>query len=106
MPDRVVIDKNEWFPVQAFFNAIPDDLFWGVTHSLMNGVGYSMNDCHCEFPVELDYDEEPFSGVRFSLFEDEIVLTEKEMKEMLRQVCESQVKRHPDEESRFSELFL
>lgn len=85
MPDRLQLEES-MFPVQAFFNAIPDDCFDKVLASLQGHVGYSINDCHCQFPSDLDPDEESFSGVRFSIYEDEVILDDEDFQGILEKV--------------------
>lgn len=104
MPNRLAFERSDRLPVQAFFNAIPDDLFWQVVQSLLQGVGYSINDCHCEFPGDLDFCEDTFEGVRFSLYEDAVILDETELRRTLRVVCEEHVRRHPDNGHLLEEL--
>jgi len=96
MPDRITLD-GPLFPVQAFFNAVSDSSFVRVIRDLKRGVGASVEDCHCEFPDDIGPDELPFDGVRFVLYEDEVILTLQELAEILKAVCEVQEKRLPEQ---------
>lgn len=82
MPNRLQLEKK-MFPVQAFFNSIPEHRFESVLNTLRENVGYSINNSHCEFPNELDSDEEMFEGVRFVLFEEEVIITVEELYTLL-----------------------
>lgn len=94
---RIKIKDNRLFPVQAFFNAIGDDAFVRVVKDLQRRVGTAINDCYCEFPEELDYDEEPFDGIRFSLFEDEVIISEEELNAFLKKVCSIHLIDYPED---------
>lgn len=96
MPNRLLVQSESHFPVQTFFNSIGDDSFVKMIDTLTNGVGYSINECDCTFPDDLDPDEEPFDGVRFSLFEESVIIDTDELKKHLKVVCDEFVKRHPE----------
>lgn len=98
MPDRLTIDDESLFPVQAFFNAVGDESFIRVMDSLTNGVGYSINECDCSFPGDLDPGEEVFQGVRFSLFEQSVVISTQELARYIKEVCKGFVDRKPTEQ--------
>lgn len=97
---RIEIEDERLFPVQAFFNAISDNAFVRIMLDLKRGVGSGVNDCFCEFPNELDPGEEPFEGVRFSLFEDEVVLSLNELNKYIDQVCEVHLADFPEDRER------
>lgn len=67
------IDKK-YFPVIAFFNAIPDYEFIGMLEYMLKGIGYTFNEVHCEFPGDLDPGDKMFEGIRFTVLNDEIVI--------------------------------
>jgi CDI immunity protein len=99
MPKRIVIcdDWDPKFPIQAFFNAISDSDFVTVVSNLMKQVGHCDNDACCIFPSSLDPDEEVFEGVRFSLFNDRIVIDNSSFLSYLALACESYVGSHPND---------
>lgn len=96
MPNRLTLEKP-LFPIQTFFNAVSDDSFIRVLKSMADGVGYSINDCDCSFPEDLDPDEVPFVGVRFEIFDDQIIITRAELDDYLREVGKEHISRHPHE---------
>jgi hypothetical protein len=104
MPDRLNLDDNSLFPVQTFFNAIGDASFIRVMNSLTNGVGYSINECDCSFPGDLDPCEETFQGVRFSLFEQSAVISNQELVGYIKKVCKDFVEMYPEEEKKISDI--
>ena len=103
---RLKFDDESLFPVQAFFNAISDDCFLKVISSLIERVSYSINDCHCDFPNDLDDDEEFFSGVRFSLYEDIIIISSKELSKYINIACKSFLEKHPEQELKIKKLLV
>lgn len=104
MPDRLTIDDDILFPVQAFFNAVSDDSFIRVMDSLTNGVGYSIYECDCSFPGDLDPGEEIFQGVRFSLFEHSVVISNQELSSYIRKVYKGFVDRFPKEQENLARI--
>ncbi|WP_158621681.1 ribonuclease toxin immunity protein CdiI [Corallococcus aberystwythensis] len=71
---QLVSDTDRLFPVQAFFNGISGGRFVQVMRDLVAGVSYFLDVASCEFPGSLDPWEERFDGVRFSLFEEVVVV--------------------------------
>ena len=102
MPERLELECR-LFPVQVFFNALSDRKFWEVLESLKNKVGHSINDCHCEFSSDLDYGEETFEGVRFSIYEDSVIISEEVLKLILKEIALKQIEKFPEQQSRFLE---
>jgi CDI immunity protein len=82
-------DWDPEFPIQAFFNAIGDDALVDIVTHLVKRQGYSSDYCHCRFPEDLDPAEPKFEGVRFSHFNDTLVVTEDCFADVLRIVIES-----------------
>lgn len=92
---RIVLD-SDLMPVQAFFNVIPERSFLEVLRSFSHGVGASFDDCHCEFPGDQEPEDDPFQGVLFALYEQEVILDNKEFLDCLKIVCGSFVESRPD----------
>lgn len=90
---------EKWFAVQAFFNAVSDDDFTRMVKDLTSHIGWHVDVCHCEFPEGLEPGEEPFEGVKFSIYEDEIVLSQDEFASVLTKVCSDQKRRFPEQAS-------
>lgn len=95
---RIVLG-DRLLPVQAFFNAISEDRFIQTLEAFSKGVGASFNDCHCEFPGDLDPEDNPIEGVQFALYDQEIVITNAEFLKYLITVCDSFVGERPDLEA-------
>ncbi len=104
MPVRLTIDDKLLFPVQAFFNAVDDESFIRVMNSLANGVGYSINECDCSFPGDLDPGEELFQGARFSLFEQSAVISHQELASYIKKVSNGFVDRYPTEQDNVARI--
>jgi hypothetical protein len=94
MPDRLKLDSSQ-FPVQVFFNAVRDDSFVRVIERLSNGIGHCVNDIDCSFPEDLDPDEEPFEGIRFSIFEEEVLLDNQSLLDVVKVACDEHSRRYP-----------
>ena len=105
MPKRLnfVKDNDPLFPVQAFFNAISDDSFVRTVENLSKNIGAAFDDCDCEFPGDLDPGDETFEGVRFSLFEEEVVVDQNTFQRFLRLACEEHLRRHPQDSHAINE---
>jgi hypothetical protein len=102
MPDRLKLEDPSEFPVQAFFNAVSDNSFVDAVDCLTKGIGYSMNDAHCTFPTDLDADEKPFHGVRFSLFEQSATITREQLRCFVKLACDKYVEKHPQHKDRLA----
>lgn len=85
----------KWFPVQAFFNAVSDDDFPRMVKDLVGHIGWHVDVSHCEFPEGLEPDEEPFEGAKFSLYQEEVVLSQDDLASVLATVCRVQKRRLP-----------
>lgn len=106
MPKRLSIvgDEGPMFPVQAFFNAINDDRFVFTISNLLQGVGAGFDVAYCEFPYALDENDEPFEGVRFSLYEDEIIVDYQTFMQYLKLACKQYIKEHPEDSNKLEHL--
>lgn len=115
MPKRIDIeDAPEYerlFPVQAFFNAIDDDLFVRTVDCLTRGTGAGFNNAVCSFPGDLDeyaiaveLKGKVPDGIMFSLFEDEVVVDIPTFRRFLTLACEAYVHDHPEDRARIEEL--
>ena len=104
MPERLRIDDDPLLPVQAFFNAIGDESFVRVIDALTSGVGYAINDCDCSFPSDLDPGEKVFQGVRFSLFEQSIVISPQDLARYIKIVSKGFVEQRPTEQENVARI--
>lgn len=97
MPTRLTIDDSRLFPVQAFFNAVGDSSFVKMIDHLTRGIGYTSDEAHCRFPSDLDPGEESFAGVRFTLFEDQVLLNKEQLRTFLTEACAAYAATHPSD---------
>ena len=97
VPWRMRLDDH-LFPIQAFFNAVGDAEFVRVVEHLSRGIGAGVNEADCAFPGDLDPGDEPFEGVRFSIFEESIIISTSELRGYLRFACEQYLVEHPEDE--------
>jgi hypothetical protein len=63
------------FPVEAFFNMIPLDMFLTVFSGLSIGIGCGFDEIICDFPHDGDPDF-TFVGIRFTFCSDEVIIQE------------------------------
>ena len=94
MPARIRLSSS-MFPVQAFFNAVPDEDFVITIERLCAGRGAAFNVASCIFPDPDALESEQFEGVMFSLDEEECIVTEAQFFQVLRDVVDSQTSRVP-----------
>jgi hypothetical protein len=94
---RIIVKEDRLFPVQAFFNAIPNDSFVRTVEHLVNSIGASFNDADCTFPGDLDPGDEPFVGVQFGLLDNEVEISEIQFAKYLIEACESYVAQFPED---------
>jgi hypothetical protein len=96
--DFPLVLDNSLFPVQAFFNAMPGRAFIKTLEGFANGVGAGFNDAVCEFPNEIDLNDEEFEGVKFYIFAEELVISNSEFMRLLRDVCRMYTSQHLQDE--------
>ncbi|RQW63622.1 ribonuclease toxin immunity protein CdiI [Vibrio viridaestus] len=89
--------KNDplWI-AKEFFNSINGPLFIRSITYLVNGIGYGDEYFSCDFPDELDEDEEYFDGVKFRYHDDELVMSKNNFREYIVKACEKFKDLNPD----------
>ena len=92
MPSRLTVADSRLFPVQTFFNAVGDASFVRMADCLTRGIGFVSDAAGCSFPSDLEPDEEPFDGVRFSLFEDQVVISVEQLRRFLAEAIDAYTK--------------
>jgi len=97
MPTRLTIAAPNLFPVQAFFNAVGNADFVRMVDHLTRGIGYTSDEAHCSFPSDLDPGEESFAGIRFALFEDQVILNREQLRAFLTEAIAAYVATHPSD---------
>ncbi|WP_133858910.1 ribonuclease toxin immunity protein CdiI [Comamonas sp. JUb58] len=102
--DFPIVLCNDFFPAQAFFNSMKDRDFISTLEEFAKGIGRGFDDAVCEFPGELVSEDQPFKGVKFYLFEDEVVLSKLDFLRVLEEACLIYIARHPGDRIRIEEL--
>lgn len=102
--DFPIVLRDDFFPAQAFFNSMKDRDFISVMEGFAKGVGRGFDDAVCEFPSELLSENQPFRGVKFYLFEDEVILHKLDFIEVLKKACLTYIARHPNDRIHIEEL--
>lgn len=93
MQDKISLEDH-LFPVQAFFNAMPEASFLDSLRWFAQGTSVDFNGAGCEFPEELEPGDEAFSGVRFYILDEEAVLDAERFMFYLRGAAASYLERH------------
>lgn len=102
--DFPLVLERELFPVQAFFNAMSDRSLISTLQAFSNSIGAGFNDAVCEFPSEIEPTDQPFVGVKFYIFEEELVISRASFLSILEQVCSIYLGRHPEDRGRICTL--
>lgn len=98
--DFPIILEKRLFPLQAFFNAMPARSLLASLKNFARGIGAGFNDAVCEFPDELDEDEEKFTGVKFYIFNEELIVSNADFVMHLKEVCRLYTQNNPDDTAR------
>ena len=83
------------FPVQAYFNSIPDEKFLKVLVDFSNGIGSGFEETSICFENESEY-EQSFKGVEFGLFNQEVIISNEEFIKVLKAVSSIYQKDYPE----------
>lgn len=102
--DFPLVLDNSLFPAQAFFNAMPRRAFIETLEGFGRGVGAGFNDAVCEFPGEVELEDEKFDGVKFYIFSEELVISISDFMRILEDVCRMYTGHHPQDEHLVAEL--
>lgn len=99
------VDDNDDLKIaKEFFNTFSGSNFYDAVSYLCQGVGYGNEYSACEFPDDLDFDEEAFEGARFRYFDDELIVSFKQLELLIDEAVEKFVKMHPDQKERIEKL--
>lgn len=100
------LDRNNdplWIS-KEFFNSINDMFFLRAVGYLVEGTSYGDEYSDCDFPDDLDDEEEAFEGVRFRYHDDEIIISKEKFKECLSLACKKYGEINPDKSSEIKDL--
>ncbi|MCG9683646.1 hypothetical protein L1D31_13820 [Vibrio sp. Isolate23] len=89
---------------KEFFNARNNIAFLSSIGYLLEGISYGDEYSSCEFPDNLEDDEEPFEGVRFRFFDDEVIVSDEVFKDLVVLACERYEEIHPHKSSEIRDL--
>ncbi len=103
---RLKLSDPALYPVVAFFNSIWDQDFLKAMTRLTNGIGQSMNDAYCLFYDPDEPDEEIFEGAKFSVGDDEVILSDADWKRYAREATLAFVKANPEFERDAQKLLV
>lgn len=74
------------------------------TTAFSKGVGASFNDCHCEFPGDLEPEHGLIEGIQFSLYEQEVVISNSKFLQYLKNICDIFIEDNPQEKVNIEHL--
>ncbi|TWP23455.1 hypothetical protein ETU10_06920 [Apibacter muscae] len=102
---RITLEDN-FFPVQAYFNSIPDRSFLKVLQDFSKNIGSGFEETSIGFPEKAEeWGEEPFKGVEFGIFEKEIIISNTDFIKYLRMVCNVYEEDYPEQKEEVEILF-
>jgi hypothetical protein len=98
-------DNQGIYELREFFNAVTDSYFVQMVEDFAKGYGVGI-DCYylCSFPDDLDFDEEPFDGVKVFAVDSEVVVDYETFYQYLKMACETYISRHPEDKNKINEL--
>jgi hypothetical protein len=103
--DFRVLLPDELFPVQAFLNVIYEGRFVETVRELLRGEGSGFEESLCEFPADLEPEEDPLGrGIRFTLFEQEVILDRERFLEVLTLACRAHSEDYPEDRAELEAL--
>ena len=80
--------------IKDYFNKINDCFFLDRINNIVSRIGGGDEYAGCEFPERMDYDGEPYEGVKCWYLEDEIIVSEEDFKKHLIFACKEYTKLH------------
>ncbi len=98
------IRSDQYFPVRAFLNAVPNTDFIEMLEYLAKGTSYSENDIECAFPESLDPWEEAFEGLRFTAGDECIVLSYQDAYAFMQQACQAYLEERPNDTEKVHQI--
>ena len=89
-------DEDPMAIPKAFFNSLYDiDFLWRMKR--VASQKHVADEFHgCSFPDDIDWDEEPFQGVKFRFRDEEIIIDLEQFKELALQALDAFLKFHPE----------
>lgn len=91
-------------PVQAFFNAIWSTLFVEIIDEISQRQSQTINECGVFFPEDADKDEESYSGAKFFVNDEEVIISNQEFILYTKMACDAHLQRHPEDKDRIAEI--
>ncbi|WP_443747385.1 ribonuclease toxin immunity protein CdiI [Asticcacaulis solisilvae] len=99
---RVVL-ADDLLPVQAFFNALPDDRFLHLLDGMLDGIGIDYNGVGCVLPGE-DDESAPENGILFYVGSEEKWLPDERVLKHFDAAVEAYLATHPQDKERGTSL--
>ncbi len=93
---------DELLPVQAFFNALPDDRFLSLMQGMLDGISVGYNSVGCVLPDEDD--DTPDTGVLFYVGEEEKWLPNDQVAVYFRKALAAFAKNNPEDRAKVNDL--
>lgn len=99
--ENIQYDKDPFWVVKEFLNTLDDWLFYKRLTFLVNSQGQSTEFAGCIFQNDSkDEDEEVYDGVFCFYFDDNVVVSEKYFRELLKIACERYLTIYPNSDDK------
>ena len=91
-------DKTKFDYVKMVFNIINTQSFVEDIAYFLRGEGFGNDRVYCRYPSEIEYGETPFEGIMVTadVFDDEIIVPEKDFLEFLVIACKKYISLNPE----------
>ena len=87
-----------------FFNSLSHSDFADTIERILNHKHVADEYHGCSFPHDVDYDEEPFEGVKFRRVDDELIVDENTFRSLVRDACTAYLKVYPNHSERIETI--
>ena len=94
------------YNAKSFLNSMyQQGYFIGCIKAIANRENFVVNDQYCLFPdFEIDEPSSHFEGVNFTLFDNELIISEAACSALVDQACAKYVEFHPEDSAKISEI--
>jgi hypothetical protein len=97
-------DDDDLVVVKNFFSEFTGNLPDCISR-VLNGVGYGNEYAMCTFPDDIEPDEVPFTGVRFTMFENDVkVIDEQTFRAVVVEACRRYLRTNPSKRGEIMDI--
>jgi hypothetical protein len=100
-----VNDSDELWVVKNFFSEHDGVLFPSCIAHILSGIGYGNEYAMCTFPDSIEPDEEPFNGIRFTMYGGHTkVIDEDAFKKITIEACRRYILKNSSRRNQITEI--